>query len=800
MVLSAAADRYNNIRRDEKVTYILRAPEKQHRFGISSIAVGKHELFTAGRDGTVRSWAHPNLDSPDAISSLQQQQQQQTDATDCAKSFDEHVDWVNDILLIPHHERMISCSSDTTLKVWNINDSTRSLRTLTAHTDYVKALAHAQHGVASGSLDGHIYVWDLVTGKKAIELCDTSNQSFVNPKNNMNNKYNSSALDDVHRSAPGTAAASDSSIYCMSGNEGGTVLVSGSTDRTISVWDVRVGERVVNLRGHQDSVRCLSLKHDSSLMLSGGTDSTVKLWDLRHQRCAVSYDSFAGSVWALAPNRELTAFLSGCRDGAVWYNDINSSAASVVVPVADPDPRSNMVLDVALSPCKSAAWVSTTGSAVRLWPLGDDACVAMGGKPDRFRHHFSNEHEHDNAENANSMKDVSSQQRKQQREPCQDLLNAKPLYTIPGLPGIIAHRTMNDRRHVLTCDTESEYKIWDITRGRLEKSLGVIEGADIDAVRTANDIEVSVPSWFHVDIRLGSLLVRLDKSIVANAEIYAVDAGLDASSEDVKVNIGEHVVIGLFRRWLEKYKEREAAHEDEKKQNRITNHDNDEKSANYTTSSSSSTMKNSNAPPTSTASNTTSSSNSARHQNPPTQPSSSSAPPSSSSGGTGATKNSGANRSAELPQYVFPAHIPVVVTVDQSPVPELRRMVGSFNGTEGPSLPRWVVDLVRDGVGQCREVVKISFSLEPVEGCGLPALSTTTLNAPRVLRIRKVTAYVSRELRDVRHNLNFDIEAEHLEVLCNGLVLPSTMSLATVRQFKWRAPDDLQLHYRLKAI
>lgn len=45
---------------------------------------------------------------------------------------------------------------DRTLKVWNANVLSRSLRTLVDHSDYVKALANVPNGVDSGALDGRV--------------------------------------------------------------------------------------------------------------------------------------------------------------------------------------------------------------------------------------------------------------------------------------------------------------------------------------------------------------------------------------------------------------------------------------------------------------------------------------------------------------------------------------------------------------------------------------------------------------------------------------------------------------------
>lgn len=687
MVGSAAVDRYPP-RRNERVTYILRAPEKRHRFGISALALGNHELFTAGRDGTVRSWSLPPTSRL-----LNKSLSPPKSNIKANLTFDEHTDWVNDVLLLSNHDRIVSCSSDTTLKVWCASNPMRSLRTLSNHTDYVKALAHVPNGVASGALDSRVLVWELVTGRVRIE-CSSHNED--NGRNG--------------------------SVYCMAAAHDENILISGSTDRTISVWDVRTGDRIVSLRGHSDSVRCLAIKGDASQMLSGATDSTVRLWDMRMQRCIRSYDSPTGSsVWAIAPTPNFDRFVWGFRDGSVSYTDVNAHTnaemGSTIVPRATSDIRNNMVLDLKLTPCLSSVWVSTTGSSVRLW--------ALPPEPNRSRGSFTNF--------INERRPTTRSGTTAQRQRTDSAYI--PLYTIPGLPGIIAHRIMNDKRHVMTLNTDGEYCIWDITRGIMVKSLGAIDG-DIDEVVKQQDEEVTVPSWFQVDTRLGSLSVRLDKNTAANAEIYAVDAGLEASSEDVKVNIGEHVLRGLFRKWLAEYKRINPVGED----------------GGYL-----------------------------HGRSPPTQ-----------------TQRTAAQRLAELPGYILPDHIPIVITEDLSPVPVWRGTVSSFNGTEDEYLPTWVVDLVRDGKGQIREVVKLSFTLEPAEGSTLPQLSPTSLHAARVLRVRKVVTYIAKELKEIKTEQDFEVDPQDLEVLCNGQVLPPTMSLAAVRQFRWRSPEDLQLQFRLK--
>lgn len=56
-------------------------------------------------------------------------------------------------------------------------------------------------------------------------------------------------------------------------------LITGSMDHSIKVWDWRRGQCIRTLNGHTDGVVCLNF--DSNVLASGSVDSTVKVWNLR---------------------------------------------------------------------------------------------------------------------------------------------------------------------------------------------------------------------------------------------------------------------------------------------------------------------------------------------------------------------------------------------------------------------------------------------------------------------------------------------------------------------------------------
>ena len=60
----------------------------------------------------------------------------------------------------------------------------------------------------------------------------------------------------------------------------GNLIVSGSNDCKIKVWDADLGVCLRTLTGHDYLVRALSFDPCSGRLVSGSYDRTVKVWDL----------------------------------------------------------------------------------------------------------------------------------------------------------------------------------------------------------------------------------------------------------------------------------------------------------------------------------------------------------------------------------------------------------------------------------------------------------------------------------------------------------------------------------------
>ncbi|KAI8072530.1 WD40-repeat-containing domain protein [Gongronella butleri] len=65
----------------------------------------------------------------------------------------------------------------------------------------------------------------------------------------------------------------------------GNMLVSGSYDNTVRVWDLEKGERLHQLEGHTQKVYSVVIDPKNNRCISGSMDSTIRIWCLESGRC-----------------------------------------------------------------------------------------------------------------------------------------------------------------------------------------------------------------------------------------------------------------------------------------------------------------------------------------------------------------------------------------------------------------------------------------------------------------------------------------------------------------------------------
>ncbi|KAJ4467946.1 hypothetical protein C8J55DRAFT_438077 [Lentinula edodes] len=187
--------------------------------------------------------------------------------------------------------------------------------------------------------------------------------------------------------------------------------------------------------------------------------------------------------------------------------------------------------------------------------------------------------------------------------------------------------------------------------------------------------------------------------------------------------------------------------------------------------------------------------------------------------------------SNEAPLHNLPPHITLIISEENPPsFTTLYRGTVNSAGHDASILeevmPLWLLEyLLHNKLASAPPLVKVSFILLPwpnkdPDGTQLPELlniQQSKLTANRWLRVRKLVIHVQDKLdkfaasnpTSAATSPRSSIESQHLhgqrptaedlyEILCNDVLLPLDMSLATVRHYVWRQPTELTLYYRLK--
>ena len=213
----------------------------------------------------------------------------------------EHEAGVETLAFSPDGSMLASGSRDNTIRLWDV-ETLEVLHTITEFEDDVWTVAFSPDGktLASGGGDT-VSLWDVTTAERQ--------QTFLKP---IDPEAAVEALEGSEGDAPTEDPANATSLVY---SPDGAVLVSGSYDATIRLWDIGTGEQLGTLEGHTYAITSVAVSPDGSAIASGSYDGTVLLWE---------FPMIADTGEVLA---ELIGDLNG--DGVVNIQDIVLIAASV---------------------------------------------------------------------------------------------------------------------------------------------------------------------------------------------------------------------------------------------------------------------------------------------------------------------------------------------------------------------------------------------------------------------------------------------------------------------------------------
>jgi WD40 repeat protein len=245
-----------------------------------------------------------------------------------------HTRWVNGVVHLPSGGHIITGSSDSSLRLWDLesgaqigeewwdeNNAVWSMalspngKTIatgsggvdnsvrlwdvgtrkvilkwTGHTDVVYALCWSADGerVASGSWDGTAKVWDVDTGKNILKI-ETKHQWVwaVMYSPDLSKLATGGDMEDAVKIWDAETGELLNTlklgrydlVYSLAWTSDGKKLIS-SSDELIRIFDTATWQEIAILEGHTGVVFAISLSRNNRFLASVSNDKTARLWNL----------------------------------------------------------------------------------------------------------------------------------------------------------------------------------------------------------------------------------------------------------------------------------------------------------------------------------------------------------------------------------------------------------------------------------------------------------------------------------------------------------------------------------------
>jgi len=166
--------------------------------------------------------------------------------------FAEHNQSVFAVAAHPSQPLVASGGEDDLGYIWNVMHGEQVVK-LTGHTDSVSAVEWSFDGqmIATGGMDGRVRVW------RRVGTADWDNWEFV------------------------TELQGPDEVKWLKWHPKGNVLLAGSNDATVWLWQLPSGNTMQVFAGHEGPVECGTFTADGKRVITGDSAGTLILWDPR---------------------------------------------------------------------------------------------------------------------------------------------------------------------------------------------------------------------------------------------------------------------------------------------------------------------------------------------------------------------------------------------------------------------------------------------------------------------------------------------------------------------------------------
>ncbi|KAI9000016.1 WD40-repeat-containing domain protein [Gaertneriomyces semiglobifer] len=195
----------------------------------------------------------------------------------------------------PDGRRLASGGADRMIYLWDAHGECKNYGTLSGHTGAILEVQWSSSGqnIFSASTDKTLGIWDATTGERIKKL--KGHTEYINT--------------------------------CAATRRGQDMIVSGSDDGSVKIWDPREKHPVVDLEGKWP-VTSVSFGRDEGIVYTGGIDNMIQAWDLRKKEVIYRLAGHLDTVTGLRTSPDGSHLLSTAMDNTCRVWDIKPFSPS----------------------------------------------------------------------------------------------------------------------------------------------------------------------------------------------------------------------------------------------------------------------------------------------------------------------------------------------------------------------------------------------------------------------------------------------------------------------------------------
>jgi WD40 repeat protein len=155
-------------------------------------------------------------------------------------------------------------------------------------------------------------------------------------------------------------------IFSVAISPDGKNIVSGNWDNTIDIWQIEDGKRLRSLNGHKDSVTSVAISPDGKTIVSGSKDRTIKIWNIADGNLQQTLTGHTNSINSVAISSDGKTIISGSEDRTISTWQIGDGKRLLNLTGHE-----DIVTSVAISPDGKTIVSGSKDRTVSVWGSAD---------------------------------------------------------------------------------------------------------------------------------------------------------------------------------------------------------------------------------------------------------------------------------------------------------------------------------------------------------------------------------------------------------------------------------------------